>query len=313
MKSLLKDNPNHSDFIASVMAFFQQQNFRYTLTPPPMPFDSVDSLLFRHQAGFCAHYASAFAFIMRIAGIPARIVTGYLGGEPLNQDTLSIYQYDAHAWVEIWDDNQGWLRYDPTLLVAPERVTGGLEQALAHENSFLHGRPFSLAKMKNIPWLNQLRLQLEQFDYWWTRWVIGFNQQQQLNLLESLLGELTKVKISKLTLLVMVLIGLLIAFFNRKRWLPQHQNDHQVYYQQALSLFDKHGFRRLSWQGPQAFCDQLENAIPHQAWLAFLPIHQVYMAHTYGSVDLSQSLSSQQKKHLGYQLKVLKKALNTRK
>ena len=106
--------------------------------------------MFETRAGFCAHYASAFTLMMRAAGIPARVVIGYQGGE-WNEEVgyLSVYQYDAHAWSEIWIPQQGWVRFDPTAAVAPERVERGLAAAIGDEETFLEQTPFSLARYRD--------------------------------------------------------------------------------------------------------------------------------------------------------------------
>ncbi|NVK55456.1 MAG: DUF3488 domain-containing transglutaminase family protein [Alteromonadaceae bacterium] len=116
------NNATAQDRINAVMNYFVAQNFRYTLTPPPMPSHPVDDFLFNHREGFCAHYASAMAYSLRLMGIPSRMVAGYHGGETLQPAVLSVYQYDAHAWLEAWFDNRGWVRFDPTAMAAPQRI-----------------------------------------------------------------------------------------------------------------------------------------------------------------------------------------------
>ena len=113
------------------LAMFGAQPFRYTLQPPLLGRDSVDDFLFGTRAGFCEHYASAFAVLMRALGIPARIVTGYQGGErnPVDGYWL-VRQADAHAWAEVWLAGRGWVRVDPTAAVAPQRIESGLRLPL---------------------------------------------------------------------------------------------------------------------------------------------------------------------------------------
>ncbi len=106
---------------------FRTQEFVYTLDPPRLAENAVDEFLFDTRSGFCEHYAAAFTIVMRAAGVPARIVTGYQGGEfnPLG-GYLLVRQSDAHAWSEIWVAGRGWLRVDPTAAVAPERIERGI-------------------------------------------------------------------------------------------------------------------------------------------------------------------------------------------
>jgi len=306
LRARYRDN---NQFIQQVLAFFQHGNFRYTLKPPPMPTDSVDKLLFEYKAGFCSHYASAFAYIMRLAGIPARLVTGYLGGEYLGEDTLSVYQYDAHAWVEIWHDETGWQRIDPTVLVSPERLSGGLEQAVAYEASFLAQSPFALAKLKNIAWLNSLRLQLEQFDFMWSRWVLGFNSQQQLALFEQLLGDLNYYNLAALTFAVIFVIGLLLAIFHLPQWRKQALPMEQKLYVKALALLEQRGITRPHWSGAQDFSLSVKRHVNPQAGSDFEQFTQIYLNLCYDPKHKSEKSYKQNIKQQKLLLKKLAKGL----
>ena len=123
-------------FIAAVLAKFRDEEYFYTLEPPRLQLDSVDDFLFNTRRGFCEHFASAFTMLARAAGIPARVVTGYQGGEynPMG-GYLLIRQSDAHAWSEVWLEGRGWVRVDPTAAVAPERVERGLDAAMTEAAS----------------------------------------------------------------------------------------------------------------------------------------------------------------------------------
>src|SRR5690606_2255296 len=118
-------------FVQAVLARFRNEEYYYTLEPPRLATDSVDEFLFETRRGFCEHFASAFTMLARAAGIPARVVTGYQGGEynPLG-DYLIVRQSDAHAWSEVWIDAKGWVRVDPTAAVAPERIESGIDAAI---------------------------------------------------------------------------------------------------------------------------------------------------------------------------------------
>ncbi|MFZ9951668.1 MAG: transglutaminaseTgpA domain-containing protein, partial [Vulcanococcus sp.] len=117
--------------LKAAQALFVRQQLRYTLSPPPLPQQApLDELLFTTRAGFCEHFASAFTALMRAAGLPARVVVGYQGGEwipptALGAGYLEVRQSDAHAWSEVWLQGQGWVRVDPTAWVAPERISAG--------------------------------------------------------------------------------------------------------------------------------------------------------------------------------------------
>ncbi len=123
---------NPVDIVKRALAFFRESAFGYTLQAPPTGREIIDDFLFRTRRGYCEHYASAFAFLMRAAGVPARIVGGYLGGEKNPYaDYLIVRQADAHVWVEVWLPETGWTRVDPTSVVAPDRVARGMAAALA--------------------------------------------------------------------------------------------------------------------------------------------------------------------------------------
>lgn len=163
--------------VAAALRFFRENGFRYTLDPPPGK-GSIDAFLFDTRRGYCEHYASAFAFLMRAAGLPARVVGGYLGGEwnPVG-GYLIVRNADAHAWVEVWLSGKGWTRVDPTSVVAPARVQRGVAAALAPEER---------QKWEGFSWLGPLGNHLKRVAFgWdavenqWNRWVMGYSHLQQ--------------------------------------------------------------------------------------------------------------------------------------
>ncbi len=171
------DDPN--EIIARALDIFRQEQFFYTLTPPPLGANPADDFLFRTREGFCEHYASAFTVLMRAAGIPARVVTGYQGGElnPLGEYYI-IYQSNAHAWTEVWLEGEGWVRVDPTAAVAPDRISLGSSQLASTQ-----AREGALA---NIPWLRQAVLAWDAAHTYWNAFVIGYGPDLQRALLEAL-------------------------------------------------------------------------------------------------------------------------------
>lgn len=166
------------DYITAVLAMFRDQNFYYTTSPPLLGANPVDEFLFATRAGFCEHYASAFAVLMRAAGIPARIVTGYQGGElnPLG-DYLIVRQSDAHAWVEVWSKDEGWIRVDPTAAVSPQRVAAGVATAVPRAD------PLPLLARGDYEWLHRALLTWDSLAYTWNRLVLGYDPARQRELL----------------------------------------------------------------------------------------------------------------------------------
>jgi hypothetical protein len=165
-------------FVQATLEYLRSGGFEYTLTPEPLGADPVDDLLFNTRAGFCGHYASAFVTLMRAADVPARVVTGYLGGEwnPIG-GYFVVRQSDAHAWAEVWLEGRGWTRIDPTAVVAPERLRRGvfdlLPDALATPERLLRGSA----------WLTRLLQRWDAANAWWSDHVVKFDYSAQLDLL----------------------------------------------------------------------------------------------------------------------------------
>ncbi len=162
----------------AILLKFRREAFYYSLTPALLGAQSVDEFLFDTREGFCGHYASAFAFLARAAGIPARVVTGYQGGEPNPLGSYWIVrQADAHAWVEVWRDG-GWLRYDPTAAVAPERIENGMDAAI---DSGSLGRAEAL---RDSAFAEQLLMSWDAINAAWNRWVLSFGPDSQASMLK---------------------------------------------------------------------------------------------------------------------------------
>jgi transglutaminase-like putative cysteine protease len=177
---------NKEAAIDTVLKYFREENFRYTLEPPELGLHSVDDFLFTTRAGFCEHYASAFVVIMRALDLPARVVTGYQGGEFNGVDGfMTIRQSDAHAWAEVWLENRGWVRFDPTAAIAPNRIErsqrttaptrllGGLVTIDTGSDSFLSR-------------LRSLRQNWDAINNTWNQWVLDYTPDRQRSMMEAL-------------------------------------------------------------------------------------------------------------------------------
>jgi len=181
-----QQNPDPVAIIQRALTYFHEEPFVYTFMPELVLDDSVDQFLFETREGFCEHYASAFTVLMRAAGIPARIVTGYLGGHfnPVG-NYLIVRQRDAHAWSEVWLEERGWVRIDPTSAVAPERIEQGIDRALPEDDSLGLGIEWnSDAKMARI-W-QQLRNNWDAINNVWNQWVLSYDTTRQRQLLGQL-------------------------------------------------------------------------------------------------------------------------------
>lgn len=168
-------------FVRAALEYLRTGGFRYSLTPPPLGPNPVDEFLFDTRTGFCGHYASAFVDLMRAGGVPARVVTGYLGGEwnPYDHE-LIVRQSDAHAWAEVWLPGSGWTRVDPTAVVEPARLYHGildlLPDAVSASARLIHASPLLTAALERWDALNA----------WWNQRVVGFNYRAQLELLRNI-------------------------------------------------------------------------------------------------------------------------------
>ncbi len=297
---------NYSDPQAraqAVLAHIFKENYSYTLQPPLLKNNSLDQFFFDTQAGFCVHYASAFTLLMRASGIPARIVTGYLGGEyndvaSAKQDKtkghLSVYQYDAHAWSEIWVEGKGWLRIDPTGAVDPQRVNSGWSNQLLQQQSELSDDFLTLYQLKNNAWLNMMRLQFDALDYQWSRWVIGFNDKQQFDLLQKWFG---KIKPWKLAMIIgavltisMALLMFIVTFIQRDKRQGIQQTKWQALYFKALTKLTKFGLKKPKGMTVNDFAKEVRKKCPE------LAISFTRLSNTYNRLSYQQLSSEEQQK-----------------
>jgi len=273
--NLKAKHPNSLALSQAVLATFREQEYYYTLQAPMLINNSLDQFYFDTKAGFCVHYASSFTYLMRAAGVPARVVTGYLGGEYNDASSeenspqgghLSIYQYDAHAWSEIWIEGVGWYRVDPTAAVDPERVSQGWSSALLAQQSELNSDFISLYRIKQLAWLNTLRLKLDAINYQWTRWVLGYSAKQQYDLLKRWFGQSMPWKTAAI---IAIALMLAMALFTLFYWLSgAKSNKHkvppaQVLYNQCLTALEQKGFTKGRHQTTQQFSLVINEQFPH--------------------------------------------------
>ena len=171
--------------VAQALQYFRTQEFFYTLEPPLLDNNAVDQFLFSSKRGFCEHYASAFVVMMRSANIPARVVTGYQGGEINPVDgVFTVRQSDAHAWAEVWLRGSGWTRVDPTAAVSPARIERGMQNALPQR--FAPPLINRITGGWSAQWVNQLRFNWEALSNRWNQLVLNYNPDRQRETLERL-------------------------------------------------------------------------------------------------------------------------------
>ena len=264
-RALARDwRSEHADdaaIVARALAYFGRQPFVYTLTPPLLENDPVDEFLFDTRSGFCEHYASSFAVLMRAAGIPARIVTGYQGGElnPLG-DYLIVRQRDAHAWTEVWLGPRGWVRVDPTGAVSPRRIQLGMDAAIPPTMG-----PAGLDLPSSGPlwetW-RRWRQGVDAVKSGWNEWVLGYGTHRQYQLL-AFFG-VDAGNLSALTMAMFAIVGALLGFL--ALWLvwrrPVPEDPVARVYRRFCRKLARAGVTRRGWEGPRDFATRVASTRP---------------------------------------------------
>lgn len=290
-KRLWSKSGDTERYVEAVLNHFRNNSFYYTLEPPVLDDDHpMDDFMFRTRRGFCEHYSYAFVVLMRSVGIPARVVTGYQGGEinPVNSSVI-VRQFDAHAWTEIWLDSKGWRRVDPTGAVSPARIESGLQNATAQE--FLSGSPMSPLHFTNIRWINRLRLQYDALVYRWQRFVLAYDANTQFDVLERLLGKVDVRRFVALFMGVAALVFIPLAYLllRSRKLAPLSAVDQQLLAMQKKlsrkSLNRKKGETVASWSDrvgkdqPALAGDMQEFATLYEV-LSYQPVsaqHEMYL------------------------------------
>ncbi len=277
------ENADPAALVDRALRHFNQEPFYYTLFPPLLRSNQpVDEFLFESRQGYCEHYASSFALLMRLAGVPARLVVGYMGAEynPVGGHYI-VRQSDAHAWAEVWLDERGWVRVDPTAAIAPERVDTDAGLANLGDNAPIRFRVDADGRTARLA--RQLRLLIDAADAGWKNWVVGFSSHRQQRLLEWLgLGEWREYGlVAALFSGATVLLLLLNAWLAHSR---QHPDPLVRSYEQLCRKLAHAGVVRHPAEGPQ---DYLRRAARVRPQLAAELEHllALYLPLRFGAVD----------------------------
>lgn len=275
-KRLRADGADDRTVVDRALALFRNEGFHYTLMPPLLGADAVDEFLFDTRRGFCEHYAGAFTFLMRAAGVPARVVTGYQGGE-YNRfgHYLVVRQSDAHAWSEVWLEGRGWVRVDPTAAVAAERIEAGLAAALPQ------GEPLPFWLDPRHALATPLRQALDLFQDRWNRWVLGFDQEKQIGLFYGL--GLGFVSARKLALFLVASLALLLALYAVAAVRPRcaRKDEASRLFAAFSRRLARRGVVRAPAEGPLAFGERAAERLPEHA-AAIRHFLALYLALRYG-------------------------------
>ena len=272
-------HPSDEALILQALQHFREQAFVYTLQPPPLGRNAVDDFLFDTRRGFCEHYASSFTVMMRLAGIPARVVTGYQGGE-LNElgGYFQIRQSDAHAWSEVWLPERGWVRVDPTAAVAPNRIESGLGDAIGLDE----GLPGYLAARTRLKLWFEARWDLA--NALWNRWVLGYGPEFQAQFLSRFGIDDWGQMILILTVLLTVGMSLMGLLMLRQALPVRHEDPVQRLWLKALKQLRRAGESPRPGEGPSDFIDRVASTNPGWSSALRTVLHH-YLKTRYLSAD----------------------------
>lgn len=248
--------------VRAALAYFNRENFRYTLEPAALTgAHGMDEFLFETREGFCEHYAGSFVFLMRAAHIPARVVTGYQGGEYNAVGGYYIVrQADAHAWAEVWLSGRGWVRIDPTAAIAPARVERGLAESVPDTAAL----PFMTRSAPQ--WLRDLRLNWDALTNRWNQWVLGYDRELQFAFLTRLGME--DLGWRKLALNMTFALGLVIAglaLYMLRHLYVQRPDKVQAAWLKICRKLAKAGLPRAPHEGAQDYAARITVARPDLA------------------------------------------------
>ena len=267
---------DEGEIVTRAIAFLRQGGYTYTLEPPLLGEDSVDEFLFATKAGFCEHFSSAFVFLMRAADVPARVVTGYQGGELNSVDSIvSVRQADAHAWAEVFLPERGWVRIDPTAVAVPGRLDRSMAAAVPQASAL------PLLMRPELEWLRGVRDRWEATVHKWNVWVLGFNPERQRELMASVgvrdadWRALTAALFAFLGALTLVLLAWSLRRFARP-------DPVQRAWRAFCRKLAARGVERAPSEGPRDFSARAARALP-AARHAILRIGSLYIALRYGA------------------------------
>ena len=251
-RRLLQENGGSArGFATGFLKRLREEEFFYSLEPPPSA-GNPEVFLFQDRIGFCEHYTSAMVLAARSVGIPARVVIGYQGGErnPLTGDWV-VREESAHAWAELWIDGEGWVRFDPTAAVAPERILQGRlsSDSLSGEDS----RAFSTRIAENLGAVAWVRDAIDATQAFWQDWVIDLDRDQQQGLLEGLGLQNYGAPVLVLMLLILLAVGVAILYWF---WTRRPRSDDDAIarlLRRKLAAWEKRGYHKTTAESVAVF------------------------------------------------------------
>jgi protein-glutamine gamma-glutamyltransferase len=283
-KKLAQDYSDPKSLVDSLFKLYNAQ-FTYTLEPPLLGDNPMDEFLFDTKQGFCEHYSSSFVLLLRAAGIPARVVTGYQGGEvnPITRQ-LVVRQADAHAWSEVWFDDLGWLRADPTSAVSPLRINQGMNAALGPQGMFN-----TLIDADKFGLLKQIRFSWDAVNSQWNKWVVGFNSDKQRSMFENFgLPNVDWAVMLRWLIIGVIATSSLIGLFLLLRIYRVRKDPVVATYDRLCAKLAKAGITRAPNEGPIDFLQRVK-AIDPELGKKVQPLMEAYIAIRYGAPQIAKS------------------------
>ena len=269
-------------YVQNILNWYQQNNFVYTLKPGQLGQNRIDEFLFNSRQGFCEHYASSFVMLMRYVGIPARVVTGYQGGELApDRKSWEVRQLDAHAWTEVWLD-QKWQRFDPTAMIAPQRIDGGMQNLLSQDERVWSNN--STWTSQNNQWMTKMRVWSDYASYQWQSKVVGYNAESQQNWL-------SKLGLSSVYSSIIVLLGsiaLLILAYGLRIYLKARQA--QSPFDRAIQQLNQSLADDLKKQPAETFhhwMQRLSQQVKVENQSAFIEAIRIFEKYLYSGAELT--------------------------
>ncbi len=305
----LQPDQSKAEAIAeSIMAWFSKNGFRYTKSPGTMHatqgVEQLSEFLFTRKVGFCEHYSAAFATLMRLAGIPSRVVVGFQGA---THNAVGNYwlvkKMDAHAWTEIWIDEEKdrgrWLRVDPTEAVAPMRLELGGQYNSLDENTIAGLSSEELRRHIERGFsgsLRQLQLVFDAVQMKWNAFLLSYDLEYQLQVLQRLgLNNSSLVMLAGLTIFAMMLLSAVFIWFHGRR--ARESDPLLREWQRFCTALAKAGVERHLHEGPLEFSHRAGTRLPSVA-RDIESIAKLYASLRYGPRE--DFTSTPQGDHLDY-------------
>ncbi|MCB0412951.1 MAG: DUF3488 domain-containing transglutaminase family protein [Bdellovibrionales bacterium] len=294
VKALKKQSKNEKEFVDSVLNFFSK-NFKYSLSPGVMKTSSMEDFFFNKKIGFCEHFAALFAYIMRVGGIPSRVVVGFQGGRKNSlSDYLIVQEKDAHAWTEIWDKSiRSWIRVDPTAFVAPARISlgGQVYHQLASEGSDFNYSDNELQRLYessvNENLLLKIKLAMDLASLRWQQFLLTYDLEKQKEIL-SYLG-INRIEVRHLGLIsfFITLFFILYLRYTQNRKKPKLSST-QKYYIELQKLLAAKGLNKSLSEGPYDFLRRCHKTFPEEIYGEIHIFLDLYIQKIYGDKFDSQ-------------------------